>query len=51
MAHKNRNMAKTVFFLNPKIWQTTLLIGGINICEIYDGEKITADGRNFKKEP
>jgi hypothetical protein len=51
MAHRNQNISKILFFKNPKFWQTTLLIGGINICEIQDGEKITADWRNFRKEP
>jgi hypothetical protein len=45
MAHRNPNISKTVFFKNPKF------IGGINESEIQDGEKITADCRNFRKEP
>jgi hypothetical protein len=39
MAHRNTNISKTVFFKNPKFWQTTLFIGGINMCEIRDCEK------------
>jgi energy-converting hydrogenase Eha subunit G len=50
MAHRNPNISKIVFFKNPKFWQTTLFVGGINVCEIQVGEKITADGRSFRKE-
>jgi hypothetical protein len=39
MAHKNPNISKTSFFLNPKFWRTTLFIEDINICEIQYGEK------------
>jgi hypothetical protein len=39
MADRNPNISKTTFCKNPKLWQTTLFIGSINICEIQDGEK------------
>jgi hypothetical protein len=51
MANRNPIISKTLFFKNPKFWQIPLFIGGINICEIPDGEKITPDWRNFRKEP
>jgi hypothetical protein len=52
MAHKNPSISKTIFFVKPKCWQTTLFIGSINICEIQDGEKITADEeRTLKNNP
>jgi hypothetical protein len=51
MAYINPNISRTVFLKNPKFWQTILFIEGINKCEVQDGEKIFADGRNFRKEP
>jgi hypothetical protein len=50
MAHRNPNISKTIF-LNSKFWQTIPFIEGINICEIQDGEKITAVESNFRNEP
>jgi hypothetical protein len=55
MTHRNPNISKTIFFENPKFWQTTLFIRGINICEIQDGEKSMRMGailgKNLEESP